>query len=92
MSQIQDPFPKISGDTPLYLQIRVVPRQSKTGFFALMEDGTYKMHIKAVPEKWKANAELISFFADYYRVRTSEIEIISGASDRTKLVRILKKS
>ncbi len=51
MSQIQDPFPKISGDTPLYLQIRVVPRQSKTGFFALMEDGTYKMHIKAVPEK-----------------------------------------
>jgi hypothetical protein len=33
------------------LKIKVVTKQSKTEFFAIMDDGTLKIRLKAVPEK-----------------------------------------
>lgn len=49
---------------------------------------TWKIKIKAVPEKGKANQELIRFLAKKYQVSKDQIVIISGAKDRLKLVRI----
>ncbi|MFZ4461082.1 MAG: DUF167 domain-containing protein [Patescibacteria group bacterium] len=88
MSQIQDPFPKIVPNTPLYLRIKAVPRQPKTGFLSIMDDGTIKIRLKAIPESGRANAELVRFLADHYKLKPASIEILSGAGDRVKLVRI----
>ncbi len=55
-----------------------------------MYDGTLKVRVKAAPEKGKANKELIKILAEKYKVRKSEIQIVSGATDQIKLVKISK--
>lgn len=70
------------------IKIKVVTRQPKTEFFWVLDDGTLKIRLKAVPENWKANKELIRFLADELGVKTFSIDIISGATDSMKLVQI----
>jgi uncharacterized protein YggU (UPF0235/DUF167 family) len=53
-----------------------------------MEDGTFKIRIKAVAEKWKANKELLSFLSEQTWYRKNNIEIISWASSQIKILRI----
>lgn len=75
-------------DNKAYLRIKVTPRQSKTEFFQVMEDGTLKIRLKAIPEKWKANLELIRYLSEELNIPKAKIEIISGAGDEVKMVRI----
>jgi len=49
---------------------------------------TIKIRIKAVPEKGKANAELIKFLSKEYNVPRSNISIVSGKTEQIKLIRI----
>lgn len=54
-----------------------------------MEDGiTYKVKIKAVPERGKANKELVEFLAKHFKVEKSNISIKSGNQSQIKLVNI----
>jgi hypothetical protein len=53
-----------------------------------LDDGTLKLRIKAVPEKWKANKEVISYFSDVLNINKKYIEIISGTTDSVKIIRI----
>lgn len=55
-----------------------------------MEDGTLKVRVKAPPEKGKANKEVIKVLAKKYGVKKSEVEIVSGATDQIKLIKISK--
>ena len=73
-----------------YLAIKVVPSSARTEFREIMADGTYKIAIAAAPEKGKANTELIKFLAKEFVVFKSRLVIISGAGERTKLVKITK--
>ena len=73
-----------------YLAVKVIPGSAKTEFRELMTDGTYKIAIAAAPEKGKANAELIKFLAKEFKVLKSRLIIISGAGERTKLVKVIK--
>jgi uncharacterized protein YggU (UPF0235/DUF167 family) len=52
-----------------------------------MDDGTLKIRLKAVPEKWLANKELIRFLSDELKIHKSKFDIISGATDNVKLIR-----
>ena len=72
----------------MYLQVKVIPKGRATEFVEKMEDGTYKIRLKAAPEKGKANEELIQFLATELQADKSEIRIISGHTDRNKLVRV----
>lgn len=72
----------------LYIRIKVHPNSSKTGLSSIMEDETLKINLKAVPEKGKANIELIKFLAKEFDCGKSCVKIISGAGERTKLVKI----
>lgn len=71
-----------------YLKIKVTTRQPKTEFYWIMEDNTIKLRVKAIPEKWKANEEIIRFISIELFVKKENIEIISWAADSVKLVRI----
>ncbi|MBP9770654.1 DUF167 domain-containing protein [Candidatus Gracilibacteria bacterium] len=48
---------------------------------------TIKIRIKAVPEKGKANEELIKFLSKELSIPKDQITIISGKSTQLKLVR-----
>ena len=71
-----------------YLQIKVIPRQSKTEFFSVMDDGTVKIRVNAVAEKNKANETLLRFLAQELALKTEDFCIISGKTDTKKLIRI----
>lgn len=72
----------------MVLPIKVIPRAKKTEFVERMADATLKIRLKAVPEKGRANEELISFLAGELHVTKEDIEIVSGFTDARKLVRI----
>ena len=68
--------------------VRAIPGATKTEVSEILEDESVKIKIAAVPEKGKANAELIKFLAKQFSVSKSAIEIVSGATARMKLIAI----
>lgn len=72
----------------MYIQIKVIPKSRATEFVEKMDDETYKIRVKAAPEKGKANTELIRFLAKTLKVTKDEIIIISGHTDTRKLLKI----
>ena len=74
----------------VYLRIKVRPGASKNEFKGEMTDGTWKINIAAVPERGKANQELIGFLAKELKFKKENIKIISGMSDHVKLIKIIK--
>ncbi|PKL36335.1 hypothetical protein CVV38_00285 [Candidatus Peregrinibacteria bacterium HGW-Peregrinibacteria-1] len=77
--------------TENYLRIKVVPRSHKTELIETIHDHngtTHKIRLKSAPEKGKANQELIKFLSKLLDTPTETITIISGKSDRTKLIKI----
>lgn len=72
-------------EQPFYLNVRVQPGAPKTEFAEKMTDGTWKIRLAAVAEDNKANKELIRFFKKELGLA---IEIVSGKTDRTKLIKI----
>lgn len=79
---------QFSQNGSITLQVRVHPSARKTQIKNVMADGTIKIDIAAVPEDGKANAALVEFLAVEFEVKRSNIEIISGETNRKKTVRI----
>ena len=71
----------------MVLQIRVKPR-SRSSSLEQNADGTWVARLKSPPVDGKANEELIALVAGHFGCRKSAVTIKSGASGRTKLVRI----
>ena len=77
-----------------YLRIKVIPNSNTNEIKEIMTDDsgeeTIKIKIKAIPEKGKANTELIKFLSKELEIKKSNISIISGKTDRIKLIKISK--
>ena len=73
----------------LFLQIKVHAGAKKTEFKEILENGVIKINISAVPEKGKANLVLIKFLSQEFAVKKNQIEIVSGKSDKNKIVKII---
>ena len=71
-----------------YLNLRVVPNAKQTELFSVMSDWVLKIRIKAIPEKWKANYELINFLSKNLKIKKDFFEIVSWVTDKNKVVRI----
>ena len=69
------------------LRVQVKPN-ARVSSLARGEEGTWVAQLKAPPVDGRANAELIALVAAQFQCRKSDVEIRSGASGRTKLVRI----
>ncbi|MEK6969781.1 MAG: DUF167 domain-containing protein [Nanoarchaeota archaeon] len=65
------------------IKIKVIPNASSTKL--VEETGHLKLYLKAVPEKDKANKELIKFFKKEFKLA---VEIKSGEKSREKVLRI----
>ena len=69
------------------IQVKVKPN-ARQSLLEPAADGTWLAQLKSPPIDGKANAELIGLVARRFGCAKSAVEIKSGASGRTKLVRI----
>ena len=69
------------------IQVKVKPN-ARVSLLEEQADGTWLAQIKSPPVEGKANDELLTLVAKQFGCRKSEVSIKSGASSRTKLVRI----
>lgn len=72
----------------MILRVKVIPKSAKTEIVGTMPDGTVKIRVAAVPEKGKANAELIAFLAKHYGVNRGSVSILTGETSQVKQIRI----
>lgn len=78
----------LADNKEIYLRIKVLPGAGKTEFVEEMMDGTLKIAVAAVPERGKANLELIKYLSKAFGVAKGGVKIISGAGGRLKLIKI----
>jgi hypothetical protein len=67
--------------------VRVVPRASKSEIVGA-HDGALKIRLAAPPVEGAANEELIKTLAKYFDVNKSAVEIVGGATAKTKQIRV----
>jgi len=70
--------------------VRVRSGMAQTAVQSIMDDESVKIHVAAIPENGKANAELKRYLADEFGVTKEHIKMLSGASNRVKLIRVVK--
>jgi len=73
-----------------FIEIRVKPNAG-TSVLEQASTGAWLAQLKSPPVDGKANAELIGLVAKRFGCRKSAVSIKSGASGRTKLVKIEKQ-
>ncbi len=76
-----------SGEAVLRVKARV--NAPSTGLRDIMADGTWKIEVAAVPEKGKANRELIRYLAGIFEVKRANIKILHGEKEKFKIIKIL---
>ena len=68
-------------------QVRVQPRAKRNGV-ELLPDGSLKVRVAAPPEGGRANEAVVEVIAEWLGVKRRQVEIIRGASNRNKIVRV----
>jgi uncharacterized protein len=71
------------GDRP-GLKLIVQPKAKKTQIVGLY-DGMLKLAVASPPVDGKANKEIVTFLADFFKLKKSEVSIISGERSRRKI-------
>lgn len=71
----------------MILTVKVIPRARKNEI-AGYENGVLKVRLQAVPEKGKANEELIDFLAEELELPKSSITLVRGQTSRIKHLKI----
>ncbi len=71
----------------LRLTVKVKPGAKKEGI-SITPDGSLEVRVSAPPEKGKANERLIELLAEHFGVAKSRISIVSGHTQRQKVVEI----
>jgi len=78
---------KSTPDLSTTFTVRVIPRASRSEIVGEM-DGVVKVRLTSPPVDGAANAELIKLFAKKLGVARAAVEIVSGATARTKQMRV----
>ncbi len=80
----------LSNNKEIYFRVKVIPGAAKTEVKEEMADETIKIALAAAPEKGAANKELINYLAEELGIRKYQVKIISGLTDRLKLIKITR--
>ncbi len=70
------------------LRIWVKPKASKSVFPLSVSEDLIEASVLSPPDKGKANKELITLISNFFGVSKSQVQIVSGAKSREKIVRI----
>jgi uncharacterized protein (TIGR00251 family) len=68
------------------LEIKVFPKSSREEL--VEKDGVIKAYVKAAPDKGKANKALVALIAKKYRVKKTDVTIVTGQTSRNKVVEV----
>ena len=68
------------------LNIRVIPNAKQNKL--VEEAGRIKVYLTSPPIEGKANAALVEFLSEHFKVKRSKIKLLKGAKSRDKLVEI----
>ena len=90
MKTLNELFDEFATSGQLTLRIKVIPKSATNAIIGFLDEDTLKIRIAAPPEKGKANTELKNFLATEFETAKENIEILSGAGDPLKLVRLEK--
>lgn len=74
-------------DNPITFSVRVIPR-AKRNKVQSQADGSLKVYVTAPPEDGRANEAVVEVIAQWLGVKRREVEIIRGATNRNKVVRV----
>ena len=69
--------------------VKVKPKAEKEKVIKI-DDVNFKVWVRELPEKGKANLAVIRALADYFNVSQSDIEIVSGSTSKLKIIEIAK--
>ncbi len=75
------------GARPTVIRVKVKPN-ARGSSLAQLPDGSWLAQVAAPPAEGRANRELIGLIARHFGCSKAAVSIKSGASARTKLVRI----
>jgi uncharacterized protein (TIGR00251 family) len=80
-------------DTPdgCMLPVRVHPG-ARTNAITGVHDGALKISLTTPPTDGRANEALVAFLAERMRIPRSRISLVSGATSRSKTLRVTGKS
>ncbi len=67
------------------IYLKAITRSSRQKIEKISE-GDYKIWVRAIPEKGKANQEIIEALASYFKIGKSEIKIVGGKTSSKKIV------
>ena len=79
-----------SGAVQFYVRVR--SGMAKTEAQSVMDDESIKIHVAAKAVQGRANAELKRYLAEEFGVPKENVKMLSGASNRVKLMRITSNS
>ena len=71
----------------MIIEVKVVPSSGKSEC-KLDKSGRLKCYLKSPPERNEANNELLKLFAKALKITLNELELVSGATSRTKKLKI----
>ena len=69
------------------MRIKVKPK-ARNSELVQVPDGTWLARLKSPPVDGKANEELVALVAEHFKCRKAAVSIKSGATGRTKLVKV----
>ncbi len=69
------------------IKLKVKPNSREQKVEVLL-DGSFKVQVKSIADKGKANEEIIKILAEYFDVSRTSIRIILGHGSPNKLVEI----
>jgi len=79
---------ELAASGSLYLRVKAHPSAKQSGLKGLMSDNTLKVDVSAPANQGKANQELLKLLAHNFGVKINQVKLLSGASDRVKLIKI----
>lgn len=83
---VTDPF-DVSADDEVLLRLHVQPGAGRSAVSGRFGDAL-KVRVAAPPSEGRANAAAVALVADLLGVKAAAVELVSGASSRTKKVRV----
>jgi len=72
----------------LRLNVKVVPKSSRSEVSGIQPGGVLKIRVQAPPEKGKANSEVRALLAKHFGLPLRQVEILRGESSSLKQVRL----
>ena len=84
---MQQQFYEDRGEYTL-IKVRVSPNAKRNGFEGIWNETHIKLALRAPAVDGKANEAVIDFLSDFFHLKKSQIEIVSGQTNRCKTIRL----